>query len=556
MRRLPPEVLGNTSISIKELVDDYNPHLLMVSMEDVHTCHRLSRKIGEKWSEVLQRRGYSELADVALAVSRGKCYLEEQDVSSPTLPTRKETTAGYYTTPHSALRGVRRYPPDCDGSGLPTECLPNLDCHHDSSAAATAREAIQQIDELAQIGDMTYWEYGWDGILEAVARNRERIKYTSLNASNVGTYNDDTATVKDNMGGSGGREKRGERRKAVVRFNIDDEIAPYEGKNADGIAHGCSILKRRRVVQQETHPHHLSERYVVDTVSNCNTDDLETKGCNETEYQEHATLGEYARNGGVRGRPPSSIGEETFRWDSVLEVMTMEERRSLIVTAIHPPYPYESDMERVDNEETALIGDDNDERPVICGALKDVGQIHLWEQTRHFSKCDNDDDDDGPSEDEAEEGRMPGSMTMYGATVARASLRTQERTRRQKRAMTRATKERLGRRIVSINEHSVPYAKAASCSKVRWTEDDDTRMGRESTPEGSSIHRSVESPLPPPRGTRAPRRWLDMDLGECTIELLVDGKEGTEPCDDVGGGNSERTKQIVAFRSLEVGLMN
>jgi hypothetical protein len=44
---------------------------------------------------------------------------------------------------------------------------------------------------------------------------------------------------------------------------------------------------------------------------------------------------------------------------------------------------------------------------IICGALKDIGKIHLWEQTRHYPQegeeesNDDDDDDDEPPAEEA-----------------------------------------------------------------------------------------------------------------------------------------------------------
>ncbi|KAL3768259.1 hypothetical protein ACHAW5_000012 [Stephanodiscus triporus] len=257
------------------------------------------------------------------------------------------------------------------------------------------------------------------------------------------------------------------------------------------------------------------------------------------------------------GRPPSSIGQETFRWHDVLEEMTTEERRGLILSAIHPPYPFESDTEG-----GAAHGDcepdDAHLDAVVCGALKEVGETHLWEQTRHYYP--GGDVDEGTSQGGEEqavpdiydaEGRMTGEL--YGASEARASFRSQERSRRRKRAMSRATKERLGRRIVSIKEHSASYAKAAACSKVRWTEDDFAHLRRENTESGPSC---ADSTLPP-QGERSerPRRWLEMDLGECTIEM-VDGEERMKPGRVGGGENGERSKRFLAFRSLEVALIN
>ena len=167
---------------------------------------------------------------------------------------------------------------------------------------------------------------------------------------------------------------------------------------------------------------------------------------------------------------------------------------------------------------------------------------------------------EGEGEDHA--GGMGGIVAkgMYGASEARATMRYREHARRRKRAMTRATKERLGRRVVSIEGHGSSYAKAVACSKVRWTEDDLAhRGGRGHAPATIGIGSSVDdSPLPSSRGGRMeqrPRRWLEMDLGECSIELMS-GEIPTEIGIAGMGGNGERGKRLLAFRSLEVALMN
>jgi hypothetical protein len=91
-------------------------------------------------------------------------------------------------------------------------------------------------------------------------------------------------------------------------------------------------------------------------------------------------------------------------------------RRQLIVTSIHPPYPFEFDNKK---KSTGHNIDDDDEEEeeahpdaIICGALKNIGKIHLWEQTRHYPRVsgeegdeegdgDDDDDDDEPPAEEA-----------------------------------------------------------------------------------------------------------------------------------------------------------
>jgi hypothetical protein len=95
----------------------------------------------------------------------------------------------------------------------------------------------------------------------------------------------------------------------------------------------------------------------------------------------------------VAGRPPSSIGDEIYKWEDILNEMTLEERRQLIISSIHPPYPFEFDMKKKSSGHNLNDDDEVEEEEeeahldaIICGALKDIGKIHLFEQTRHYPR--------------------------------------------------------------------------------------------------------------------------------------------------------------------------
>ena len=258
-RSLPPEVVGNTSISIVDVIDNDDTNLLVVTLEDIEICQRSAIKVGLKWSETLQKQGYVELSNIALNVvtsRRGGCFLErieqqqpqrgmerqydnldkqrnnregnEQQRQNVHLAMRNDGIAlGKYTTPHATLRSLRRYLLDCDDStGLPYTLLVDYDdatneneisssSSSSSSADLAVREAIRKIDAFAS-SNLSYWDYGYDGIIEAVRRNRDRIDYSRVLHANNNTLSSSATTFDDDT-----RRRRGQFRERK-RENEDD----------------------------------------------------------------------------------------------------------------------------------------------------------------------------------------------------------------------------------------------------------------------------------------------------------------------------------------------
>ena len=96
------------------------------------------------------------------------------------------------------------------------------------------------------------------------------------------------------------------------------------------------------------------------------------------------------------------------------------------------------------------------------------------------------------------------------------------------------------------------------CTKVRWTEDNDTaNVGRKDGTENTSDMNSVAGVLLLSHQSRQEKeKYLEMDLGECTIELLIDDHTQTDQGKASGANQreSEKKKQFLAFRSLELAL--
>ena len=154
-----------------------DPSLMRVSEEDIQKCYGVAERVGNKWADVLKRQGYHEFANVAFDVVKRSRFLEPPGDASPTTqedadndkpkPTKKCASA------FTGLNALRRYPADCDGSGLPSKYLHDPD-HNDQSSA---RKLIQQIDQMAHDGQSN-WHHGWDAVEEAARRNDKRMEYS------------------------------------------------------------------------------------------------------------------------------------------------------------------------------------------------------------------------------------------------------------------------------------------------------------------------------------------------------------------------------------------
>jgi len=489
--KLSIEQLSASTNSIEELLSsDDESSLLYISQEDIDTCYKLAKRVGNKWSVVLQRQGYYEFATVVLEIVQKGCFLEDHDEQD-----EQKSNNNDYITPYTALHSLRRHPSDATANGIPSEYLPDISTNDNQSISA--RQMIQQIDKLAK-SQQTNWQYGWESMEQAVARNKQRIVY-------------------DNNGWSVSEEegiKVKKRSRSKVQFKEEDDERPQETRDF------TSILKRRK---RELDDDVTGIKRSMDDellVAHDEMDDQEA-GNNTTSITE-------------RGRPASSIGNEKMSWDDILNCMSMEERRQLIISNIHLPYPFELNMQESttngddDNgklpAETAHSDDDDDQShsAVICGALKEIGQTHLWEQTRHLPSDTNDVADE----------EVPDAL---------GSFKSQQLVRRQKRALTRATKERLGRRTMCLSEHRAQHEMFVKCSKVKWTEHDKT----DSEKEDQTVAASSSLPCEYDEANRQ-RKWLEMDLGECTIEVADEHTGKTD--------KSAQGKKILAFRSLELAL--
>lgn len=482
-----------------------NPNLLQVTREDVDVCYSFAKRVGMKWADELQRQGCLEFSDIVLQLVNRGHYLEpnstitdgsnrndnDDEPNNHNLETADNDEANNgnkkFATAYAALHSLRRYEPDCDGSGKPYEHLRPIRQHDNDKSA---RKIIQQIDEMARHGQ-TLWHHGWDAIEEAVKRNRERIDYSKV------TNQDEEVQE--------GMKSRGTKKRVH-----------FEGDPEQQIDDAGEVLKKSRF--EESDAEHSSA--VSRTV-------------NKPDGMMFS-----------RGRPPSSIGDTVYSWESILQSMSSQERRNLIMSSIHPPYPFEETD--VDDGSEVIQSTANAEEECgvnVVGALKEVGLTHLFEQTRHlFKEATND-------LEETKQSNSNEFESFLGASETRASFKSQQLNRMKKKAMRRAEKERFGRRAPVMGEKSAEYyGFGTAAGKVRLTEEDQglTTITKRDAPISNMM--SVQIQDEPER-----QRWLDFDLGECFLEEI---DEDSNQSERKGSAQDKTKKRFLAFRSLEMAIMD
>ncbi len=477
-----------------------NPDLLQVTQEDVGKCYSFADRVGSKWADELKRQGCVEFSDIVLQLVKRGRYLEPSCCGNSKTDTEdQQNTINHnetygenngnnpnggnkthsYATPYAALHSLRRYKPDCDGSGKPSKHLHPI---QQDDNDLSARKIIQQIDEMAQ-NNKTYWHHGWDAIEEAVKRNRERINYSR--------DNQEEEMIKEGAK-SKGRLKR----------------VHFEGESEDKHTNcGGEMSNKRRFDASDE----AQSTIKVGTAGGPN---------------------EMIR---AQGRSASSIGDTVYSWEDISQSMSSQERRDLIKTAFHPPYPFEE----AEAEDGSDVSPPNSTTEEVCGAnimgaLKEVGLTHLFEQTRHITKERRGDD-----VEETKQKNSNGFESLLGASETRASFKSQQLDRLKKKALRRAEKERLGRRAPVLGERNADYYGFGGTSgKVKFTENDlcpSTNAKREAPTEDRlslQIHDELER-----------QRWLEFDLGECLLE-----EEDEESC------AGEKKTRFLAFRSLEMAI--
>ena len=548
--------LLNNSLSIEEILSrtnnsyDNSTNLLYISNDDVQFSYNMATRLGKKWAQVLQRQGYVELAELTLSIVEEANYLEPQSSSEAAAATTTENTnidshpmanrrRDDFVSPYTALHALRRYPNECNSSGIPLQHIPaEYDDTNDSDdsksrgvsqSSHSARKIIEQIDTMVhQQNGMTYWHYGWDAIEEAVQRNRSRIDYSRTG----GHTNTAVSSCVSAVMGNGVDEV--------------DEVAlvpPIEvvDEGGHGLDRGGVSTSSRKRGRSETET----------STTNINVDDVATEGRDHNGNYNDAD-NNYSRKQLKRGRPPSSIGTEVYHRDDILNELALQERKQIIESYIHPPFPYESDMvDDNDDCETSVEKDPSVHPPqhhsaVICGALKDVGQIHLWEQTRHVSATVRLLDGNETASTKKDDRMTNQTQSIFGASAAQSVFQSERRKQLQKRASTRALKERLGRRVVPNAEYRAENAQHATCSKVRWTEEG------EITHRHHGENRSEECTADQWEHSESRNKWLEMDIGECMMEVVDDTEQTT--LGSAGNIDNAAKKVLLGFRSLEMAL--
>lgn len=528
-----------------------HPNLLTISEEDLQYCYTLATRVGKKWAQVLQRQGYVELAEITLTIVANGNFLEPQSpLTTEAIENnsndrtgarsqRKSSSKCDFVSPYTALHALRRYPNDCNSSGLPLQQLTATNDDHDAklmvpTSSTSARKVIQQIDTMVKRIGMSYWPYGWDAIEEAVKRNRQRIDYSRIGNTSTTTTIPFTTTAVTTKGNEDGAMEGGGN---LINGMEGDNDYSCVGKSNQA-AYG------KRVIEHSRKRGRSAESSMANSTNNDDFFEEVNFDVNDSDINNNNVAAFR------RGRHPSSIGAEVYHRNDILHELSVQKRKKLIESSIHPPFPYESDMVDVidGNDDGELSLEEKSTSPlnhhaVICGALKEIGQVHLWEQTRHASRpirrLHNGNESQMTSKEESimthssQSSGMIGQINsgiIPGVSDLHSVFQSQLQQQLQKRASTRSVKERLGRRTISVAEYRAENAPYATCSKVRWTEEQKTNHRNDGT-----------------------HKWLEMDIGECMIEVVDDGEQtASESAENTV--NEKKEKFFLGFRSLEMAI--
>ena len=468
------QILGSSSTD--ELLN-LDHKVMKITVRDLEQCHALALRIGAKWAEVLQREGYFDHATILLDCIQSESFVEWDQCDDET--EKEAPPAAIF--PLAAINSLRRYPREYDEQNRPASYLPALDCP--KNKRVSGNQLIERMDDLARTGQSD-WHYGWDAIDEAARINRSRIDYKRVQmADHLGVTEDDEGDANER-----GKKKRRRGWQKSVKFRdeeSDDDLSSEgrrQGRSATDQLE--SILKNG---DQKSDPVRCDDDFADDAPGSMTWSEL----------------------GQSRGRQASAVEEESICWDTAKSGFSQDEKRNLVASFIHPPHSFE-DVEGESSQLPDQHMDAAEERfgGTICGGLKPIAMAHLWEKARQSASANQANESQGMSE---------------GSQVQDSNL-----ARKRKRDLSRATKERLGRRtFIKIQPHLSKFFKH---TKLKWTEVED-------------------------------RNLIDFDLGECTIELDESNRPGAGGQSEESNDDSEETKmprlhqdgkKTMAFRSLEV----
>ncbi|KAL7484426.1 hypothetical protein ACHAW6_010066 [Cyclotella cf. meneghiniana] len=567
LRDVPYEALKNCDSA--SVVSTFFHSPLEISEQDVADCEEFAERVAYRWEKALRRRGYVEFADVLLSLVEEGSFLQmsnhdeersegaEPPVATNEDPEECDSLTSKFITLYAALNSLRRYQPDCDSSGRPFENIPSLS-GHDSDGPSSARRVIQQIDRLMQSIDSkelkARYGYDWDAINEAVRRNEKRLYINQRSAE----HEDDEYEVVPKMYAQ------------MVNYTEDSDV---------GI-HGSETLHREKVVQFKEGSnliHGNEENESVNTQFLISTHPKTASVLRRKRYREEYNQYHDGRNTDElremqKGRPPSTIADTQWTWQDILDDIPILERQKLIRGGIHPPFPAiengdenQMDIKSISEREGCASHSDAEDTKhaaadvethsaVICGALRSFGSTHLWEQTcncplnkEHHQTMDLETQQLG----NVSEGWVA-EDTISDAAEDQKTFQCQRLLQLQKRTLRRAIKERIAPRSLILSDMKSEYADGLgknNRSRAKWTEGCQEIDGRRES--NQHIDESPVEEIPTQQvatSTTPSELWLEMDLGECTIEILDDNHEGE--------AQTEGTpkKRMLAFRSLELAL--
>ena len=368
------------------------------------------------------------------------------------------------------------------------------------------REQIDSIDEMAYDDDdnhhHTMWPHGWDIIQEQAEKNRERMNPQKL--SGKGGLNDHDGekevmeviprSLLDNelvTGGdaNGDGDANGTGRGGGRDSNVNDNDGPvFVEAGADGDVQRVSAT---RAFQKTSTLRKMIPRRRRDD-NDADADDRNGGG-GEEENTANNTARETEQIA-IVGKQPSAYSDVQWTSQEIKDDLGESARESLEKTMLH------------NDEETEK------EYHSCQGALKMVGNIHLWEQIR--AKQWKGIMDDIPAGDESE------AHDIVDKRVLKMRKSVHRKAKRQR-----------------LYPNFEPGTKASGhVSKLT------SKIVRAGEGQEGVLTSSIGD------ADGFGKQCIELDLGECTVALLVPAK-GDDSSNDI-----PRERKVLAFRSLEISL--
>ena len=532
LKRLERRRCAAPSARGEELEGKVEEEPLRVTSNDVNRAYGVACRIGRRWVLKLEEEGFEDAANaVTEAVIRGR-FLEEDDSETDSMATELHGVSDLNEKkshldnecaekiPPSPTRDARcgftpygklsRLGWDISLSprsmGTPLAMMKPHPCFlgNTPDLMSWVKTQIVSIDRMGRRGE-TMWPFNWDIVDRAARHCVDRLHSLNQKKDWKSAYEVVPKTVFEAMGGAENSEGALDEAAADSREGF--------GQRADPNSIEESVEGRQAMEGQETASIGADPSQCTITRSG---DKFEAPIVLKRKKRRKVAAHKMDTNSlfvgkKEKGRPPSNLSQEQWLWKEVLESFSPGEREHLEREMMHPQKELQQQKGSVSEENSngevkgITTADAQSEKPsAIQGALKFLGFIHLWEQTRK---------DD---EDEASVVYPGGSADLQGGCLDGACLE-RKRKRMIKVMYGAAKRERLGPGRCEQKTNVDKIDLTSRRSKVVIASGDASK--REDLDGGEMS--------------------MELDLGGCTVEVI---------------SKSGNIKKMLEFRSVEASL--